>query len=57
MIALTFSGDILLDGLIQGLVYALVAFGLLLIIALSISLVSGKLIILSPIFYIYLLTG
>ena len=31
MIALTFSGDILLDGLIQGLVYALVAFGLLLI--------------------------
>jgi ABC-type branched-subunit amino acid transport system ATPase component/branched-subunit amino acid ABC-type transport system permease component len=31
MIALTYSNDILFDGLIQGLVYSLVAFGLLLI--------------------------
>jgi ABC-type branched-subunit amino acid transport system ATPase component/ABC-type branched-subunit amino acid transport system permease subunit len=31
LIALTYSNDILFDGLIQGLVYALVAFGLLLI--------------------------
>lgn len=31
MLALTFSNDILFDGLVQGLVYALVAFGLLLI--------------------------
>jgi ABC-type branched-subunit amino acid transport system ATPase component/ABC-type branched-subunit amino acid transport system permease subunit len=31
MIGLVFSGDIVFDGLVQGLVYALVAFGLLLI--------------------------
>lgn len=31
MLALTYSNDILFDGLVQGLVYALVAFGLLLI--------------------------
>lgn len=31
IIALTYSNDILFDGLIQGLLYALVAFGLLLI--------------------------
>ena len=31
MISLVFSGDIVFDGLVQGLVYALVAFGLLLV--------------------------
>ena len=31
MLGLVFSGDIVFDGLVQGLVYALVAFGLLLI--------------------------
>ncbi|MDA3025708.1 MAG: ABC transporter, partial [Actinomycetota bacterium] len=31
MFALTYSNDIVFDGLVQGLVYALIAFGLLLI--------------------------
>ncbi|MGA1163441.1 MAG: ABC transporter permease subunit, partial [Ilumatobacteraceae bacterium] len=31
LIALTYSNDIVFDGLVQGLVYALIAFGLLLI--------------------------
>ncbi len=31
LVGLTFSGDIVFDGLVQGLVYALIAFGLLLI--------------------------